>query len=148
MRPDRVTLCALAAALAAALTGEPFAQGTPAATPGIASPAPEGILSLLKRYFRLTFVVGPKILLTSRISGKCAALMFMLCSPSLLFCMVLTVPALLFKSPQQNAYFYFSTTINQDPSRWAVLVLAAICAILALAVPATMSPPRSSVGSY
>lgn len=42
MRPDRVTLCALAAALAAALTGEPFAQGTPAATPGIASPAPAG----------------------------------------------------------------------------------------------------------
>ena len=39
MRPDRITLYAIAAAMATFFTGEPFAQGT-GANPGIATPAP------------------------------------------------------------------------------------------------------------
>jgi len=88
------------------------------------------------------FIAGPKALFTSRISGKCAAVMLMLCSPSLLFCSILTIPALLFQSPQQNAYFYFDKVLNQDPNRWFVLGLATVCAILSLVIPATMPKPE------
>lgn len=101
-----------------------------------------------KHFLWLTFVVGPKLLFTSRISGKCAAIMMIMCSPSLLFCSILTFPALIFQSPQQQAYFYFSKVLDQDPTRWIVLLLAGICALLSLAVPASMQPPRISVSYY
>jgi hypothetical protein len=45
MRPDRITLYAIAAAIATFFTGEPFAQST-GPNPGIATPAPAGRTSL------------------------------------------------------------------------------------------------------
>ena len=99
-----------------------------------------------KRLLRLTLISGPMVLFTSRISGKCAAIMMMMCAPSLLCCSILTIPALLFQSPQQNAYFHFSKVLEQDPIRWLALLLAGTCAILSLIVPATMpAPPRDTI---
>jgi hypothetical protein len=68
--------------------------------------------------------------------------MMAMCAPSLLCCSILTIPALLFQSPQQHAYYYFSKVLNEDPTRWMVLLLAGVCAILSLAIPATMPAPR------
>jgi hypothetical protein len=111
------------------------------------STASHGHLRLITM-LRLTFITGPKVLITSRISGKCAALMLMLCSPSLLFWSVLTIPAFLFQEPQQNAYYYFSLVLNQDPGRWFVMLLAGTCAVLSLAIPATQPAPPASDGFY
>lgn len=97
---------------------------------------------------RLTLITGPKVLVTSRISGKCAAIMLMLCTPSLLFCSILTIPGMLFQSPQQQAYFYFAKMLDQDPGRWIVLVLAGLCSLISLAVPATMPAPPTESPSY
>lgn len=91
----------------------------------------------------LTLVRGPKVLLTSRISVSCALSMALMTLPSLLCCFLLTVPGLIFQSPQQHAYFYFSQVLNEDPSRWLVLMLASLCTLVALALPATMSAPVS-----
>lgn len=90
----------------------------------------------VKNYLRLTFIDGPKKLFTSRINGKCAALMAMMCSPSLLLCSILTLPGLIFQNPQQNAYFHFANLVNQDPGRWFVLLLAGICVVMSMAIPA------------
>ena len=98
----------------------------------------------VKQFLLLTFVRGPKQLLTSRISAKCAAVMVTMCSPALLFCSLLTIPAMIFQSPHQNAYFHFSQVLEHDPSRWFVLLLAGLCAIMSLAIPATMPEPRDS----
>ncbi len=98
-------------------------------------PAPSG-LAQLKHLLWLTCVRGPKLLLTSRISVKCAILMILMIAPSLVYCFMLTVPGLIFQSPQQQAYFYFSRVLNEDPTRWIVLLLAATCTFLSLAVPA------------
>lgn len=95
-------------------------------------------------YLKLTFVSGPKRLLTSRISTKCAAAMVAMCSPSLLFCALLTIPTMIFQSPEQNAYFHFARVVENDPTRWAVLLVSGLCAIMSLAVPATMPEPRES----
>jgi hypothetical protein len=106
-----------------------------------------GFLSLktLANLLRLTLYVGPKLLLTSRLSGKSASMMIMLCAPALLCCAMLTLPALIFQSPQQQAYFYFAQVLNQDPIRWVGLTLALICTFIALAVPATESNPFTAV---
>ena len=100
----------------------------------------------VERFLRMIFFHGPRQLLTSRISVKCAAVMVAMCSPALLFCSLLTIPSLLFHSPEQHAYFYFSRLINEDPSRWLVLLLAGICALMSLAIPATMPTPRPASG--
>lgn len=93
------------------------------------------IVGILKSV-TLMFLLGPRNLLTSRISVKSAAMMMAMCAPSLLFCALLTIPALIFHSPQQQAYFYFARLVNEDPVRWIALALAAACAVLSLAVPA------------
>lgn len=100
----------------------------------------------VENFLRMIFFHGPRHLLTSRISGKCAAFMVVMCSPALLFCSLLTIPAWLFNSPEHHAYFHFSRQINEDPSRWLVLLLAGICALMSLAIPATMPKPQSSSG--
>ena len=122
-----------------------FAITSPIRIAGAMNPSRQGF-SLVRHLLHLTFVSGPKLLLTSRITGRCAAAMAIMCAPALLFCSILTIPALLFQSPQQHAYFYFSRVLEQDPTRWVVLVLAGLCAIMSLAVPATMQNPQSSVG--
>ena len=94
---------------------------------------------------RLVFVRGPKVLFTSQITGLCATLMILLCLPSLIYCALLTVPGLLFYSPEQHAYYYFSRILNEDPGRWIVLMVAAACTIIALALPATMPEKAISV---
>ena len=90
----------------------------------------------------MIFIRGPKVLLTSRISCKCAAVMSIMCLPSLLCCFLLTIPGLIFQSPQQHAYFYFSKVLNEDPSRWICLLLAGTCALISLAIPAILPGPR------
>jgi hypothetical protein len=96
-----------------------------------------------KHYLHLTFISGPKVLLTSHISIKCAALMGIMCMPSLLFSFILTIPSIIFQSPQQQAYFYFSKVLEADPSRWIVLGLAGLCALMSLAIPATAPQPNN-----
>ncbi len=102
-------------------------------------------LARMARYLKLIFFSGPKVLLTSRISGKCAFIMVLMCSPALLASFILTVPGLVFQSPYQHAYFYFSSALNEDPTRWITLILAGICALLSLAVPANMSERRQPI---
>lgn len=99
----------------------------------------------MARFLRLMFVTGPKVLFTSRISGKCALIMTVMCSPALLFCFILTVPGMVFQSPHQHAYYYFSRVLNEDPTRWIALLLAGVCALLSLAIPATMAVPTQPI---
>lgn len=99
----------------------------------------------IARLLRLALISGPWLLLTSRLSTKHAFLMILLCVPALLFCSMLIFPALIFQSPQQQAYYYFAQILNQDPSRWMILALTGVCAVTALAIPAMVPAPRTAV---
>ena len=94
-------------------------------------------LAGLMRYLRLIFITGPRLLFTTRISGKCAFIMMLMMVPSVLCCLMLTMPGIIFQSPQQQAYFYFAKMLENDPTRWIVLALAGVCSLISLAVPAT-----------
>lgn len=90
---------------------------------------------------RLTFLTGPWLLVSSRISPKSASMMMMLCAPAMVLYGMLTLPTLLFPSPDQQAYFYFGRMLNEDPARWVIFGLAALCTVVALAVPASEEKP-------
>jgi hypothetical protein len=94
------------------------------------------------KQFVTMMILGPRRLLTSRISGKCAALMVFLCTPSLLFSAALTIPALLFQSPNQQAYYYFGQLIQRDPTNWLIMPFVAACALGALIMPAATADLR------
>ena len=78
-------------------------------------------------------------------ADTCAALMALLLTPSIISGLFLTLPPLLFQSPQQNAYFYFANVLEHDPSRWLLMGFAVLCILLALAIPASMPRQRVSV---
>ncbi|MBC8127621.1 MAG: hypothetical protein H8M99_10830 [Gloeobacteraceae cyanobacterium ES-bin-144] len=88
-----------------------------------------------------SFIKGPKVLLTRQLSFKCAVIMMMSSLPSLLCCFLLTVPAILFQSPEQNAYFYFSQILSEDPTSWLILLLTGVCSVLSLGIPASDAGP-------
>ena len=90
-----------------------------------------GILELLG----MIVFTGPWRLLTSRISGKCAAFMVFMCLPSILVAITLLFPGWVFQSPQQQAYYYFGLTLGQEPLRWVAIVLAGVCTVFSLAMP-------------
>ncbi|MES2922533.1 MAG: hypothetical protein V4819_13355 [Verrucomicrobiota bacterium] len=110
-----------------------------AVSPGIFST--KGISRLL----RLAFVSGPWLLMTTRLTTKHAFLMILLCVPALLFSSMLILPAIIFQSPQQQAYFYFSQMLNQDPTRWIILGLTGFCSVTALAIPAMIPKPFTAI---
>lgn len=97
------------------------------------------------RLIKLTLISGPLLLFTTRLSNKHASIMMLLCAPALLLVFLTTVPALIFNSPEQRAYYEFATILIKDPAQFAVLPLAALCALMALAVPATASEPLTAV---
>jgi hypothetical protein len=105
------------------------------------------LLKALIRVIRISFISGPWMMLTGTLGLKNSALMILLCIPSLLFCGMLTLPGMLFQSPQQGAYFHFSRILEQDPSRWLILALASVCVVMALALPACSQKPSESRAS-
>lgn len=109
--------------------------GTRHADPGVFTP--KGITRLLQ----MSFISGPRLLFTSRLSLKNASLMILLCAPALLFSAMVTIPSLIHTSPEQCAFHEFARVLDQDSSRGIVLTLSTICALIALAVPAT--PPKA-----
>ena len=100
-------------------------------------------LHVAARLVRLTFISGPWLLLTSRLSAKSAALMTLLCAPALLQTALVTVPAMIFQSPQQHAYFHFARILEQNPVQWPMLALVAACMVIAL--PTTEARPSTAV---
>lgn len=99
----------------------------------------------LARLIRLSLISGPWLLLTSRLSKKNASLMMLLCAPALLLFALLTLPTLIFQSPQQQAYYYFAQILNHDSVNWGILALMGLCTMTALAIPAMVPRPVTAI---
>ena len=93
-------------------------------------------VSLPVRWLRFTFIAGPCILLTSHISLKTASLMALLSAPGILCASLFTLPAFLFRSPQQQEYFHFANMLELEPARWLLVGLSLVCCLFSLALPA------------
>jgi hypothetical protein len=106
-------------------------SGAKAETPNAPTKARRAI-----RMARILFITGPRMMFTARLSKKTAALMMALSTPSI-FCLALfTIPAFLFHRPEHQAYFQFANLLELDPMRWLAVILAAICAIISIGLPA------------
>lgn len=90
---------------------------------------------------KLTFWSGPRLLFTTRLSFRTAGFMIAAAVPAIVCMTVMTVPALVYTTPESNAYFYFGRILQSDPVSWIPMGVAAFSSILALAVP-TSTPAR------
>ncbi len=99
----------------------------------------------LKRLALLDLFTGPRKLLSSQLSARSSSYIMLLCIPAIALFFSTTVPALIFDSPQQEAYFYFAQTLSRDLSNGFTLCVAVVCMILALVVPAAESDSYSAI---
>jgi len=86
----------------------------------------------------------PRRLFTSQPDLRNAIIIMMLCAPALMLFVGTTVPTMVFESPEQQAYFYFASIFSQDLSSNFFFVFAALCMVIALALPAPKQDSHST----
>lgn len=84
----------------------------------------------------LRLLAGPIRLFKAQFTRRNAVCLVALSVPALLVTLLLTVPALLFTTPQHNEYFEFAKQLDQGGDRWLALGLSACCSFFAFAIPA------------
>lgn len=81
-------------------------------------------------------LTGPVRLVTAQFTRRNAVCLVALSVPALLVTLLLTLPALLFTTPQHNEYFEFAKQLDQGGDRWLALGLSACCSLFAFVIPA------------
>lgn len=83
----------------------------------------------------MRFLAGPFRLMTAQFDRRKAVCLVALSIPALLVTALLTLPALVFNTPQHNEYFEFAQQLNQGGERWLAVGLSACCSLFCFAVP-------------
>lgn len=84
-------------------------------------------------------IAGPFRLLTAKFNSRNAACMIALSIPALLMTALMTLPAILFNTPQHNEYFEFAKELGQGGDHWFAMGLSTCCSLLCFAVPCDSS---------
>ncbi|MEK7952092.1 hypothetical protein [Luteolibacter soli] len=87
------------------------------------------------RFFRSWFIDGPRLLLTGRFSHREAAFIAISALPALLALGLITLPALLFDSPQQNAFYHFGQYLKGENTAMMPMALGVISALFSFRFP-------------
>ncbi|PAW67530.1 MAG: hypothetical protein B9S38_12285 [Verrucomicrobiia bacterium Tous-C4TDCM] len=88
-----------------------------------------------KAYFRDWFVEGPKLLLKGCFSRRAAGFMIASATPAILTGIVLTVPGLLFDTPEHKAYFHFARILEGEAASAIPVILGTISSIFSFRLP-------------
>ncbi len=67
-----------------------------------------------KAFFRDWFITGPKLILKGGFSRRAAGFMIAAATPAILAALFITVPGLLFHTPEHNAYFHFAKIVEGE----------------------------------
>ena len=90
------------------------------------------------------FIEGPSRLITARFNQRNAVFMVALSIPALLVTALLTLPELLFNTPQHNEYYEFAKQLNHSGDRWVAMGLSACCSFFCFAIPCYECPTEES----
>lgn len=88
-----------------------------------------------KAYFREWFVEGPKLLMKGAFSRRAAGFMIASATPAILTGLFLTVPGLLFYTPEHNAYFHFARILEGESPSIIPVILGTISSIFSFRFP-------------
>jgi hypothetical protein len=88
-----------------------------------------------RKNFALRLLSRPVRLVKAQFTRRNAVCLVALSVPALLVTLLLTLPALLFTTPQHNEYFEFARQLDKGGDRWLALGLSACCSLFAFAIP-------------
>jgi hypothetical protein len=88
-----------------------------------------------KAYFRDWFVEGPKLMLKGCFSNRAAGFMIASATPAILTGLFLTVPGLLFYTPEHNAYFHFARILEGEAASAIPVILGTLSSIFSFRLP-------------
>lgn len=96
----------------------------------------EDILAQFDReFFRNWFIDGPRLMLSGRLSRRAAGFMTIAALATIMGTLFLTLPALLFPTPQHNAFFHFAKAITSDIGSLVPLTLGFLASIFSFRLP-------------
>jgi hypothetical protein len=88
-----------------------------------------------REFFREWFVEGPRLILTGRFTPRDAGFMIAAATPAILSALFLTVPGLLFHTPEHNQFFHFAKIIEGETPSALPVILGTISSICSFRFP-------------
>ena len=86
-------------------------------------------------FFRSWFIDGPKLLLKGKFSRRAAVFMAVAAFPAIAAALFLTVPGMLFPTPQHNQFFHFAKVISGDSITLIPVAIGVLSSIFCLRLP-------------
>lgn len=88
-----------------------------------------------REFFRSWFIDGPRLILQGRFTRREGIFMAVAAAPAILATLFLTLPGLVFDSPDQQAFFHFARGIQEEAISAFPIVLGAISSLCSLRFP-------------
>lgn len=88
-----------------------------------------------REFFRNWFIDGPRLLLTGKFSRRAAGFMIAGALPAIAAALFLTVPGMLFPTPQHQAFFQFGKVLNSDMASLIPVGLGVLSSIFSFRLP-------------
>ncbi len=92
-------------------------------------------LACAKTFLHETFVIAPRLLLAGKYDKRKAGYIIAAACPILLAVLFMTVPSLLFPTPQHNAFFHFANIVATDAASTIPILLGIVSTTLGLRMP-------------
>jgi|GEM_PF-3434702 len=96
---------------------------------------PYSLVLGLGGFLRIAYTDGVKALVAGRYSPRQAAYIMCASLPALMGVAVVTLPALLFPSPSNEAFYHFANILSHDPVALIPTVIGAISTTIGLKLP-------------
>jgi hypothetical protein len=88
-----------------------------------------------REFFLDWFVRGPRLVLTGRFSRRAAGFMIASALPAILATLFLTIPGLLFHTPEHHAFFHFAKTLESDGTSMLPVFLGTLSSLCSFRFP-------------
>ncbi|QJE97962.1 hypothetical protein [Luteolibacter luteus] len=86
-------------------------------------------------FFRDWFITGPRLLLKGKFNRRTAVFIGIAAIPAIAVALFLTVPGLLFPTPQHNQFFHFAKVISGDSATLIPVAIGILSSIFCLRLP-------------
>lgn len=88
-----------------------------------------------RAFFRAWLIDGPRMLFKGRFTRRAGAFMIASALPSILTALFLTLPGLLFHTPEHHAFFHFAKTLEGDGASLLPILLGSLCSLCGFRLP-------------
>jgi hypothetical protein len=88
-----------------------------------------------KDFFRNWFITGPKLLLKGKFSRRAGVFISIAAVPAIAVALFLTLPGILFPTPQHNQFFHFAKVISGDAATLIPVAIGILSSIFCLRLP-------------